>query len=269
MHSAETISQQIDDVTQEADASFEIYETHRQALADVKMMKYERRELETGEVVFIPLEVLMDELMQAEVESGKLAQAEVESGKRAQVESGRFVTKLTGRTSKEERAAELEGWMRQYIPLYSEYSNRLQNQEVQETMASAASAIAEKNCSRLHTKIMALRGQLEFLTASENTSTASQEIDTIKEQKKAQIILMERKNQHQMDIARETAVQAQEARNSELNLIQAKQKLEDTREVEKVKATAAEELEQYKQAVQPLLNLAKSLQELQTPHVTD
>jgi len=260
MQNAETISQQIDVVMQETDAAFEMYESKRQFLADIKMQKYERTELETGEVVFIPLEVLMDELSQAEIESK------------------RFVTALNGRTTKDERASELEGWMKQNSPLYSDYTNRLQNQEIQETVANAASAIAEKDYGRLHTKIMALRGQLEFKTASENTFTKAQEIDAVKEQKKAQL-----------DISRESAVQEQEAKNSALNLIKAKQKLEDTRnetakilvkkagiekeienmrvdkEVEKVKATAAEELEQYKHAVQPLLHLAQTLRELQMP----
>lgn len=268
------ISKRIDNVVQEADAVFEVWEKLRQALADVKMKKYERRELETGEVVFIPLEVLMDELMQSEVESE------------------RFITKLTGRTNKDERAAEIEGWMRQYVPLYSEYFNRLQNQEVQETMANAASAIAEKDYGRLHTKIMALRGQLEFRTSSENTFTKLHEIETVKEQKKVQIeIIEEQKKAHTilLDIARKSCVREQEARNGELALNQVKQKLEEkraetakvlaqkasdeketekmrvNREVEAVKATASEELEQYKQAVQPLLKLAQSLQELQTP----
>lgn len=267
MQDAETIFQQLDVVTQEADVAFEAWEKLRQALADVKMKKYARLELENEEVVFVPLEVLMDELSQVEVESK------------------RFVTALNGRTTKDERAAELEVWMRQCVPLYSEYFNRLQNQEVQETMASASAAITEKDYGRLHTKIMALRGQLEFLTASENTSTKHQMILAVKEQKKADADTASM----QVHIDRESAVQEQQTRSDELNLIKAKQKLEDTRhetaktlikkadiekgienmrvdrEVEKVKATAAEELEQYKQAVQPLLHLAQSLQELQPP----
>lgn len=264
MQKPDVIMSQLHSTLAQTDEAYKLYAEAKEALAEAKAEKYERTENAAHEVVFVPLECLMDELTQKELESG------------------RFISKLTGRTSKEERAAELEAYMRQTVPAYADYETRLQNQVVNEAMASGGALVAEKDYTRLHTKVMALRGELEFLTQHERVLAANLETDA---QGKAHTLAIEMATAHQkhearmseqtleiermqaLRVEREVELAKVHARNVDKELEAAN--LNIKKEVDNARELAQEEIEKYKEAVQPLLQLAQSLQALNVKEVVE
>lgn len=238
----DTLFKQLESTLNATDEAYQMYADARQRLADAKMQKYQETITTAGEVVFVPLEAMMEELKQTEVESGN------------------FVSALNGRTTKEERAAELESWMRQNVPEYTKYANRLQNQVVNEAMAQGAAQIAETNYNRLHTKVMALRGQIEFLTANQKVEAERLSTETAMRGVEVQNMMSVRLEQ-EIELAK---IQQETAR---MQLEAAK--LNVAAEVEKVRKEMTAEVEQYKKAVQPVLDLARSLKALNITEITE
>lgn len=238
----ETLSKQLTETLNATDEAYQMYADARQRLADAKMRKYVETITTAGEVVFVPLEAMMEELKQQEVDSGN------------------FVSQLNGRTTKEERAAELEAWMRQNVPEYTEYANRLQNQVVNEAIEQGAAQIAETNYGRLHTKIMALRGQIEFLTA--NANIEAERLSTEVAMRGVEV-----ENMHSARLKREIELAKIQQETAWMQLEAAQMNVSE--EVEKARKEMTAEVEQYKKAVQPLLDMARNLKALNIMDITE
>lgn len=163
MESVASILEELKRTLSETDDAHQEFAKSKQVVLDAKMEKYEQVENAQGDPIYVPLEVLMEQLRLNETASGQ------------------FKSQINGRSTKDERAAELENYMLTQVPAYQDYAERLQSQAIHEAMATGAALIAEKNYGRLHTKVMALRGQLEFMTEVERHNTAQIALDAERE----------------------------------------------------------------------------------------
>lgn len=240
-HNASTEFRELNDTLIEADTAFEVYQDAREAYKDARRGKYEHVVLENGDEVMIPLSKIMDDLMQLEVDSE------------------RFQTKLNGRTTKDERKAEIVQYM-ESIPEWVDLKNRLQMAEFNENIHKLSYEDAKENYSRLHTKVMAFRGEIEFLTENQKTLAEWHRNET--EQLHKNLKEQELAIQHARKDAEELA----------LERVRKECQLEEMRQgkaIKDAKLAAKAELNKYVEAVQPMLEFARQLQALQTVEVVE
>ena len=249
MQTGEQVMKSLDQTIATADAAGVLYEQARQALARMREHKYEVSQSPAGDVLYIPIAAILEKM------------------KADAVEGGKFTSAINGRSTKEERAAELDAWMLKNDKGYADYVARMQTQEVQEAMARAAAEIAESDYGRAHTKVMALRGELEFITETAR-------VEAMREEGKNQSV----RQTFDLKLAADQNVSAERLETMRM------QRVEKEIELAKIQAeTATKELEaaqvnmrkevanaeavlaEYKQSVMPLLQLAESVRALTMP----
>lgn len=242
-HAAHELFQELQEELERADKAFLDYQGAREDFDEARLEKYEKIQLENGQTVLIPLEKYLDDLAQIEVETG------------------RFQSKLNGRTTKDERKAELTQYMAS-IPEWQELSTQFQMATINEASYKITYETAKENYSRIHTKIMALRGQVEFLKEHEQVLVKMHEEILIKEQYREELNLvqvsqenLEYKN-HLMSIRRDVEELALQRVQEEIRLEEFRQ----AKELTQAKAEVAAKFEKDMDAVYPILEFAQQLQ---------